>query len=174
MSFHPDYFNSHAHVERDWKPISHATDLNTFQLTRSRGAWLIGICFFKITLYFNSHAHVERDCTLWWICSGTPYFNSHAHVERDCIFLSLMYRYIKFQLTRSRGAWLTPKFGFGQITLFQLTRSRGAWPCPAEYSLSFVNFNSHAHVERDVADDKRDTFAIAFQLTRSRGAWHTA
>ena len=76
-------FNSHAHVERD------------FKLTLSN----------DILKNFNSHAHVERDFfsfapvvrifisthTLTWsvtysgFTAGTKYqdFNSHAHVERD-------------------------------------------------------------------------------------------
>ena len=33
--------------------------------------------------------------------------------------------------------------------LFQLTRSRGAWHSGEEVKVRFVNFNSHAHVERD-------------------------
>ena len=77
---------------------------------------------------------------------------------------------------------------------FQLTRSRGAWPL--EYSDSrgqTGNFNSHAHVERDLICLKSQKIIIhisthtltwsvtrfvntaevylQFQLTRSRGAW---
>ena len=80
------YFNSHAHVERD--PLKSTLVL--------------------IILHFNSHAHVERDFadkfgerdfyisthTLTWSVTlgyyfGTEYrlnFNSHAHVERDFMF----------------------------------------------------------------------------------------
>ena len=32
---------------------------------------------------------------------------------------------------------------------FQLTRSRGAWPRLSRYLASWLDFNSHAHVERD-------------------------
>ena len=100
-----NYFNSHAHVERDQsrpKRQSHR-------------------------LYFNSHAHVERDAYVlekdkfdnisthtltWsvtckekgftiWIC----HFNSHAHVERDTLGAVLSQSRQQFQLTRSRGAW---------------------------------------------------------------------
>ena len=55
-----------------------------------------------------------------------------------------------FQLTRSRGAWHFKNVIFRSHKIFQLTRSRGAW---LEYSDSrgqTGNFNSHAHVERDV------------------------
>ena len=77
------YFNSHAHVERDfctflpiltsfcisthtltWSVTQTKTenlDLKKFQLTRSRGAWLIHKSMVCFQGHFNSHAHVERD-----------------------------------------------------------------------------------------------------------------
>ena len=98
-----------------------------------------------------------------------------------------------FQLTRSRGAWPRTRGSMGQQCRFQLTRSRGAWLRPAEIAPSARDFNSHAHVERDVfnplfvcvmfdfnshAHVERDFFVCTrshsifrFQLTRSRGAW---
>ena len=75
-------FNSHAHVERDmnicqlvnftristhtltWSVTGiewHILEDMIFQLTRSRGAWLIIYLSLFLHLYFNSHAHVERD-----------------------------------------------------------------------------------------------------------------
>ena len=132
-----------------------------FQLTRSRGAWPKGYCYCYAKVHFNSHAHVERDQGL--VCPQEPwiYFNSHAHVERDMVLvLSISFDRV-FQLTRSRGAWLifltmkciSPKF--------QLTRSRGAWREDFDFTLNKLNFNSHAHVERD---DARPTI---WQLTRN-------
>ena len=78
----------------------------------------------------------------------------------------------EFQLTRSRGAWRgdnmpyteaqkisthtltwSVTFGFGSFTviaLFQLTRSRGAWRGNVFGKDVSMNFNSHAHVERDI------------------------
>ena len=99
---------------------------------------------------------------------------------------------IKFQLTRSRGAWR--RYFKRQICnfIFQLTRSRGAWPLPLSVGLYSVHFNSHAHVERDsYILNKRleclisthtltwsvtsplnfNDYSWIFQLTRSRGAW---
>ena len=76
---------------------------------------------------------------------------------------------------------------------FQLTRSRGAWH--REYQEKRIdrnNFNSHAHVERDrlttpknsvtiisthtltwsvTTWEKKEAWHKIFQLTRSRGAW---
>ena len=56
-----DYFNSHAHVERDY-----TTGAST-----------------AIVFNFNSHAHVERDNTYLPNADAQTNFNSHAHVERD-------------------------------------------------------------------------------------------
>ena len=56
-----EYFNSHAHVERDQ---------------------LIKICF-ACYINFNSHAHVERDFFDRYYHIISADFNSHAHVERD-------------------------------------------------------------------------------------------
>ena len=56
-----DYFNSHAHVERDF--VKAIADI--------------------ILIDFNSHAHVERDLIKCEHFSVERYFNSHAHVERD-------------------------------------------------------------------------------------------
>ena len=77
-------------------------------------------------------------------------FNSHAHVERD-IHDAMCYNIITaFQLTRSRGAWLHDAMCYNIITAFQLTRSRGAWQAASVLIPFSTNFNSHAHVERDI------------------------
>ena len=56
----------------------------------------------------------------------------------------------EFQLTRSRGAWRINAQSKHAISIFQLTRSRGAWRITAWARHELFNFNSHAHVERDV------------------------
>ena len=99
---------------------------------------------------------------------------------------------LSFQLTRSRGAWHECYADSNNFEWFQLTRSRGAWlNAQSKHAIS-INFNSHAHVERDVLKVVVDTlqhisthtltwsvtflcflcvFYFKFQLTRSRGAW---
>ena len=57
--------------------------LYSFQLTRSRGAWLVTLGFALHTMHFNSHAHVERDRYCRHALDLQYHFNSHAHVERD-------------------------------------------------------------------------------------------
>ena len=83
---------------------------------------------------------------------------------------------------------------YPQNNRFQLTRSRGAWLWCVGNSAGIWNFNSHAHVERDTwnkctifwtyISTHTLTWSVTriqwsqagfplFQLTRSRGAWHT-
>ena len=54
--------------------------------------------------HFNSHAHVERDYAKVGNHLACYHFNSHAHVERDFAIINKTVRFVKFQLTRSRGA----------------------------------------------------------------------
>ena len=143
-------------------------------------------------MYFNSHAHVERDFllsstfTILVISTHTLTWSVTSRSETN-------QRTLWFQLTRSRGAWRQWKTVYSKYVTFQLTRSRGAW---LEYSDSrgqTGNFNSHAHVERDLICLKSQKIIIhisthtltwsvtrfvntaevylQFQLTRSRGAW---
>ena len=60
-----------------------------FQLTRSRGAWLVLGVKDATTDDFNSHAHVERDVIGLKTGVFLMHFNSHAHVERDLLSLCL-------------------------------------------------------------------------------------
>ncbi len=100
----------------------------SFQLTRSRGAWLHSKDKNIFRDHFNSHAHVERDQQRPRYSRAWYHFNSHAHVERDRLRLIL----------------------FPTVYVFQLTRSRGAWPLHSRCHLQIlIYFNSHAHVERD-------------------------
>ena len=119
-----------------------------FQLTRSRGAWLVKITFSELVSNFNSHAHVERDLRngkTW----QKPRISTHTLTWSVTFTSSPSLRHSLFQLTRSRGAWLWVVTVCKLLFLFQLTRSRGAWPASSASSVSF----------------------ISFQLTRSRGAW---
>ena len=164
------HFNSHAHVERDtqqvqerqlylisthtltWSVTSRYNSNRSilkFQLTRSRGAWLdLGECTF-FTKFISTH-------TLTW--SVTRYYHI---ISAD----------VEFQLTRSRGAWLLASPLYHFTILFQLTRSRGAWQNVVDMGKQILDFNSHAHVERDEYGILRGFTQNSFQLTRSRGAW---
>ena len=122
----------------------------SFQLTRSRGAWLVTVFWIVLTSCisthtltwsvtlsiwvnalmeknFNSHAHVERDQVMnfWLFVTGN--FNSHAHVERDLQFCTKCGRW-----------WISTHTLTWSVTSMPLARL-----CCLDY------FNSHAHVERD-------------------------
>ena len=120
-----------------------------FQLTRSRGAWQKFGGATATYIHFNSHAHVERDSSKILLIIVSIYFNSHAHVERD--------------IHRCRFFW-TLDISTHTLTwsVTKRTNRRAA---------TLRNFNSHAHVERDW--HTLDCLAPSrwFQLTRSRGAW---
>ena len=168
-----DYFNSHAHVERDFAPL---------------------YLLVQFLCHFNSHAHVERDNQLCYIHTRRSHFNSHAHVERDILYA------LKFILTAIISThtltwsvtftiWIIPDLMHisthtltwsvtnGLVSAvsgiwFQLTRSRGAWRLRHYRPALRRHFNSHAHVERDFDRGIMNANEIRFQLTRSRGAWH--
>ena len=82
------YFNSHAHVERDFRWILNRPlfDISTHTLTWS-------VTWQRLFIRagygnFNSHAHVERDTLDEMLRIKQRHFNSHAHVERDEFKLS--------------------------------------------------------------------------------------
>ena len=104
----------------------HSCRSKRFQLTRSRGAWLGKMLDNQLTVDFNSHAHVERDDGQI-IQAGQIFISTHT------LTWSVTNLYAKNVMT----------------ILFQLTRSRGAWRATVEFTIQILNFNSHAHVERD-------------------------
>ena len=133
----PKYFNSHAHVERDWlyDSVQPYAEYN-----------------------FNSHAHVERD-----ICAQVQPinfldFNSHAHVERDyCSGVIFPLSAISTHtLTWSVTTFSVVVDSREQISTHTLTWSvtRGT----RQSMLRSSNFNSHAHVERDVNENRAHYF----------------
>ena len=163
-------FNSHAHVERDfisaylsfchtisthtltWSVTlknSNLQTVTTFQLTRSRGAWL------PVFDYSIENIHISTHTLTWSVTSVLQqleislHFNSHAHVERDRRNALHLTSWILFQLTRSRGAWPSFVSIVFHVLKFQLTRSRGAWRYWKMLPVLTLHFNSHAHVERD-------------------------
>ena len=99
--------------------------------------------------HFNSHAHVERDGKTYAVCEQ-EIISTHTLTwsvtlnEWVELFPSI------FQLTRSRGAWQNSLLVRQWYLAFQLTRSRGAWHTTGAGTAIVFNFNSHAHVERDL------------------------
>ena len=143
----------------------------SFQLTRSRGAWLL----FLFLCVFHFKFQLTRSRGAWrylfYILEYEMDFNSHAHVERDTFhaMLTRLKRISTHTLTWS-VTW-KPSTAYFNPKTFQLTRSRGAWRViTLSDPMKNLNFNSHAHVERDVMTFCLPCFS-KFQLTRSRGAW---
>ena len=120
------YFNSHAHVERDFIWLTVKSVICKFQLTRSRGAWRKSYKWNFAKANFNSHAHVERDCvykSLW----SAWFISTHTLTWSVTFFLILL-----VDLNDISTHTLT-----WSVTLFQ----------PLSHKWDY--FNSHAHVERD-------------------------
>ena len=167
-------FNSRAHVERDGWERNGLGWITEFQLTRSRGARRsihhISPCMQSI----STHALTWSATTSCAWC-GVKYrhFNSRAHVERDSKSCRHGPTATPFQLTRSRGARPAAYCHSAGSRAFQLTRSRGARHIviPGSAAICVIsthaltwsatggdlmeckdrlNFNSRAHVERDL------------------------
>ena len=188
------YFNSHAHVERDFSFLVTKNSLDKFQLTRSRGAWLaIHYILYAYILFQLTRSrgawrnHSISEQTQWWFQLTR---SRGAWLNPVSEFLG----YKKFQLTRSRGAW--PNCTYLQTTfhVFQLTRSRGAWLSTTscghfEYIISThtltwsvtaelaemqnkLKISTHTLTWSVTSGTTAGRSTVLFQLTRSRGAWH--
>ena len=120
------HFNSHAHVERDYRSYHVTADdwISTHTLT-----WSVTHRTFCMPAIRKISTH-----TLTWSVTGV---------------FAIFVKFFTFQLTRSRGAWHSDKNGkpwfkkisthtltwsvtncyikFPVLLIFQLTRSRGAW-----------------------------------------------
>ena len=164
-------FNSRAHVERD-----------TEDKTKKRRI-----------LNFNSRAHVERDIPSLSARNHQNHFNSRAHVERDImrsssprLIMSISTHALTWSATLDGVVIENKDFISTHALTWSATRYR------RRRALRAVNFNSRAHVERDMDYQRKasrksyiSTHALTwsattrpptqwprsrFQLTRSRGA----
>ena len=126
---------------------------HTFQLTRSRGAWLGAPYLDTIGIAFQLTR--SRGAWLAAVLLHFQRFQISTHTLTWSVTLSgfKSLTYFTFQLTRSRGAW--PSLAENSLLnlAFQLTRSRGAWRRWRYRLLRQLYFNSHAHVERDDSSD---------------------
>ena len=145
--------------------------LGLFQLTRSRGAWLLSLVSLAMHFVFQ----LTRSRGAW---------------RHKCIYP--YWQIFKFQLTRSRGAWHSCKNTLSAfpisthtltwsvtllvisligITGFQLTRSRGAWPQKNSPKAVIKIISTHTLTWSVTGLWWNCRFLWQFQLTRSRGAW---
>ena len=123
-------------------------------------------------VHFNSHAHVERDTTTTAEPETTTDFNSHAHVERDNVKAAAerMCAISTHTLTWSVTNRLTGNVADNIISTHTLT-----WSVTNSSDLMRnlrKNFNSHAHVERDLSiphntgDDTISTHTLTWSVTQ--------
>ena len=101
---------------------------DSFQLTRSRGAWLIeNVCqLFHVVISTHTLTwSVTNGLTRAWLMN---IISTHTLTWSVTCTANPCKTYAKFQLTRSRGAWLIVILLLTYSMWFQLTRSRGAWP----------------------------------------------
>ena len=127
---------------------------------------------------------MERDILTINNYTKNKNFNSHAHVERDGMsiefigYFGISTHTLTWSVTYSR---VLNNF----IVKFQLTRSRGAWRSYSGFKLTEYHFNSHAHVERDTrftalalyytnfnshAHVERDTWCCVYLVLAQRDA----
>ena len=122
------HFNSHAHVERDQDEVIKCQQQLSFQLTRSRGAWPSLFHRQSCICYFNSHAHVERDLE-------RPAPSAYRAISTHTLTWS-----VTFQYCRLKPIWKISTHTLTWSVTLLLTME--TW--------QHTDFNSHAHVERDV------------------------
>ena len=143
-----------------------------FQLTSSRGGWLIFSLHPKTTIVFQLTSSRGGWLYSLWIIKPYHIISTHILTRRMTIPLEKMKFRNTFQLTSSRGGWLPTTFAV----------------------LNFLYFNSHPHEEDDFDSRTRNRRNIisthiltrrmtpryfrdvglwVFQLTSSRGGWLT-
>ena len=186
------HFNSHAHVERDLSGTC-CRRFFAFQLTRSRGAWLLPLQRRRIDEYISTHTLTWSVTSATWLANTVSKISTHTltwSVTKDLVKTeeepTISTHTLTWSVTRHRFfdhfrytisthtlTWSVTRDlkALDNLQPFQLTRSRGAWRRAHARLRRHSNFNSHAHVERDMKITCWRLSSIAFQLTRSRGAW---
>ena len=158
--------------------------IRSFQLTRSRGAWLFDGKEWNTEKNFNSHAHVERD-VLEMLDNKKKDISTHTLTWSVTLYVCKLLPLFQFQLTRSRGAWLWNiqtagvKLEISTHTLtWSVTRVKKlvnyqtlisthtlTWSVTWRFQqmmFTLYDFNSHAHVERDLNSNCGDKWRYHF------------
>ena len=122
---------------------------SAFQLTRSRGAWrkfnitVSGLNKISTHTLTWSVTGIEKPLGVWdFISTHTLTWSVTINIFNIFSFLHISTHTLTWSVTN----------GAKEHTLFekfQLTRSRGAWRDFSHGGFFIINFNSHAHVERD-------------------------
>ena len=130
--------------------ISIATgDGNTFQLTRSRGAWHAKMIMWRPQERISTHTltwSVTRHRGIQW---------RQSNISTHTLTWSVTYHHLCQQATPT----------------FQLTRSRGAWLKEVFKWLTLKTISTHTLTWSVTSILGEPSAGERFQLTRSRGAW---
>ena len=158
-------------MERDFikKLSDEITKISTHTLT-----WSVTIVHkLKITVEnnFNSHAHVERDALLKFSLCQIIGISTHTLTwsvtlkTSDTMPLSF--------ISTHTLTWSVTSGGGSSSNVNRISTHTLTWSVTVVYNyIRFVepDFNSHAHVERDLILSIISLMQVLFQLTRSRGA----
>ena len=133
---------------------------------------------------FNSHAHVERDSGIsqrtfciaisthtltWSVTISTGYTAKVQKISTHTLTWSVTsdryyWNYLwQFQLTRSRGAWHGRKWK--NCTWIYISTHTLTWSVTWRFQqmmFTLYDFNSHAHVERDLNSNCGDKWRYHF------------
>ena len=174
-------------MERDAVTTALAANVEAFQLTLSRGAWLFS------AIHDNRERFISTHTLTWSVTGGIGHVAIATGISTHTLTWSVTERltdeHNTIQISTHTLTWsVTSMLIFWVIRLlaFQLTRSRGAWQIQCN-DLNLINhFNSHAHVERDtwccvylvLAQRDADLFfylmgiGLILFTVRSQIAWH--
>ena len=207
-------FNSHAHVERDFCFFRNrscfliSTHTLTWSVTNSITITTPAIWISTHTLtwsvtpgkvFCQKCANISTHTLTWSVTNGPEDSEQFVTISTHTLTWSVTRslkrtsQILRFQLTRSRGAWryhhTAETWPFG----FQLTRSRGAWQRGISqqgsrdiisthtltwsvtttiiYICDFGKISTHTLTWSVTIRNQINVDYYSFQLTRSRGAW---
>ena len=120
-----------------------------FQLTRSRGAWREDFNRWCLRCMISTHTLTWSVTSIQIVVINDDTISTHTLTWSVTIFQMYLICCIKFQLTRSRGAWLQACHFASLMTYFN-SHAHVERDCQKNLlALQNFHFNSHAHVERD-------------------------
>ena len=106
---------------------------------------------------WRSVCHRISTHTLTWSVTRTAYRSS-----------------VRIAISTHTLTWSVTTWGIAVLFIYVISTHTLTWSVtdvPAEIMKELTDFNSHAHVERDLQLTHRLRLLLTFQLTRSRGAW---
>ena len=124
-----------------------------------------------VTYKISTHTltwSVTRDACM--VCNANPNFNSHAHVERDAYTKVAT---LQLGISTHTLTWSVTIESAETIILQCISTHTLTWSVTItglKRGDNNADFNSHAHVERDMRYRCHSQKCRLFQLTRSRGA----